>query len=338
MRGAIHGIWFTQPSGKLHPNIIPNLSSWVSAAAANNFTVVLWTNTNEIVPDEIAKLRKAGIEVADHSLCKTSPLYKYFNIFLAKGIKGDNTAFALASDILRMAILDLTANNEYFIYVDPNDIQLHNLNAKLKRLHSHMDLNSLGYAFNVEPTPYRADMFDTRNDVLIALKQKNPEFFRDYLNAYLTNLANNHTKYVKPTTDRQAQDLENLISNQTSAVFFQVNLFSDNSIRVVTSFANYHELYQLVNTEGYLQSQRLMQHGNTWLPIGELKEELEELAQYNIFPENLPGTKNHLTAATPSQLASSSSHIPAVMSVLGVLILLSIIWLLAKNRTKVKPS
>jgi hypothetical protein len=177
-RGSIHGVWLTKIGGSLHPKIIPNLSSLVSDAVVNDFCVVLWTNVNEIDPKELERLKAAKILVADHSYCKNSPLYKYFINFLQIGINGDKTAFALASDILRMAILDLTNDDKYFIYADPNDTKFFNLSVKLKNLDSLMVNNSFGYSFNVEPTPYRLDMFDCRNDVLIALKSKNINFSR----------------------------------------------------------------------------------------------------------------------------------------------------------------
>lgn len=81
MRGAIHGIWFTGPGGKLHPEIIPNLTAMLVSAKQEDYYLILWTNTSEIDPQEIAKLKAANITVSDHRACKDSPIYKYFDYF-----------------------------------------------------------------------------------------------------------------------------------------------------------------------------------------------------------------------------------------------------------------
>jgi hypothetical protein len=348
MRGTIHGIWLTQRGGKLHPEIIPSLSSWVSAAASCDFSIVLWTNIKELAPEELKRLKAAKIIAIDHSACKASPLYKYFLNFLEIGIKGDKTAFALASDVLRMAILDLTENDKYFIYVDPNDIALFNLKDKLENLDLHMSHNKFGFSFNVEPTPYRSDMFDVRNDVLIALKNKNISFFKDYLNAYWEHLEKTYESYVKPSTDYQAQQQALSISNQISDNFFRVDSFNDHSIRVVTQFANYNELYQRVNSAMYLNSERKMMHGNTWLPIGDLKEEWKELAKYGISPENIDHIKKSANISSPvmfNEIATTNidkidhqdqsylnPKLTSSVAIFGLLSMIAIVWMLAKGR------
>jgi hypothetical protein len=309
MRGIIHGIWLTQPGGTLHAQIIPNLSSWAKDATQADFSILLWTNLNELAPQEVARLQAANIVAVDYSACKASPIYKYFVHFLDLGIKGDKSAFALASDILRMAILDLTQNDKYFIYIDPNDITLLNLHASLKNLDLLMSHNKFGFTFGIEALLYEKNNFEIRNDVLIALKQQNTGFFKAYLSAYLTHIDNKYTSYVKPITDIQAQQQAALISNQVSTEFFKISGFTDNSIRVVTKFANYTELYTVVNSGAYLNSQRNMLFGNTWLPIGDLKEEWAELAKYGVFAENSVAASQYTANAGPV-IPSAAVQVP----------------------------
>lgn len=287
MHGAIHGIWLVKPQGKLHQAIIPNLTTWVPTASEANFQVVLWTNINELDPTEIAHLKAVNIQVADPLACKDSPLYKYYEFFFAKGIKGDTTAFALASDILRMAILDFTANDKYFIYVDPNDVKLLNLAENLKNLDLLMQNNKLGFAFPVGPVAADTNVFDIRNDVLIALKSNNPNFFKDYLNAYWANLEATYKRYAKPTTDTQAKLLATRISNDTSTLFFRLDQATDNLINIVSQFGDYSENWQKINSGFYLNHARATEHGNTWLPIAKSHNAQQELAINDIFLKSL---------------------------------------------------
>lgn len=287
MRGAIHGIWLVKPEGKLHPAIIPNLASWAPITTKADFHVVLWTNINELAPAELTRLKEANIQVANPAACKNSPLYKYYEFFFTKGIKGDTTAFALASDILRMAILDFTADNKYFIYVDPNDVKLPNLDINLKNLDLLMQNNKLGFAFPVGPIATDTNVFDIRNDVLIALKSNNPIFFKDYLNSYWANLEDTYKRYSKPATDTQAKLLATRISNNTSTLFFRIEQATDNSINVISQFGTYSENWQKINSGFYLNHARATEHGNTWLPIAKSHNAQEELAINDIFLNSL---------------------------------------------------
>ncbi len=287
MRGAIHGIWLVKHQGKLHPAIISNLSSWVAGAAESEFQIVLWTNINELDAAEFALLKKTNIQIMDPIACKNSPLYKYYEFFFAKGLNGDTTAFALASDILRMAILDFTANDKYFIYVDPNDVKLLNLKDNLKSLDFFMKNNTLGFAFPVGPTIANTEVFDIRNDVLIALKANNPIFFKEYLNAYWSNLEATYKRYTKPTTDAQAKLLATRISNDTSTLFFRLERGNDNSINVLSQFAKYSEAWQIINSSFYLNHSRLTDNGNTWLPVGSIHTAQQELAINDAFVQSL---------------------------------------------------
>lgn len=270
MRGTINGIWLTQKEGTLHPAIIPNVSSWVADAASCGFQVVLWTNKHELQAKEVEELIRQGVIVKDCGLCKESTLYPYFSFFLEKGIQGDKTAFALASDILRMAILEQAPATDYFIYVDPNDVTLVDLKRHLRGLPSHMSMNSLGFSFYVSPLLGRMDMFHVRNDVLIALKQTNPEFFRDYLNAYRAHLEKTYTEYFNPTTDGEAQTLARKITVQTSTAFFQIRVSSG---EVFATFGPYKELWPIVHAEAALEHERNVGNGNTWLPLKDFREE-----------------------------------------------------------------
>lgn len=268
--GSINGIWLTQKEGTLHPAIIPNISSWVADAASCGFQVMLWTNKQELQAKEVEGLTRQGVIVQDYSLCKESTLYPYFLFFLEKGIQGDKTAFALASDILRMAILEQTPATDYFIYVDPNDVTLVDLKRNLHALRLHMLRNSLGFSFYVDPLFGRYDIFHVRNDVLIALKQINPEFFRDYLNSYRAHLEKTYTEYFKPTTDGDAQTLAGKITVQTSTAFFQIRVHSG---EVFATFGPYKELWPNIHAEAALEHKRNIKNGNTWLPLKDFCEE-----------------------------------------------------------------
>lgn len=270
LKGTINGIWLTQKGGLLHKAIKPNLLSWVNHTKSSNFNVVLWSNLNEINENEIKELGKNGILVKDHGLCKSSRFYSCFLFFLKKGIRGDNTAFALASDILRMAILELAPIADYFIYVDPNDVALLDLSNNLSKLGESMRSNSLGFSFYVSQIEGRRDVFHLRNDVLIALKHLNPTFFNDYLNAYQIHLERNFRDYFKPRTDGEAQELANKITLQTSDKYFQIYVRTG---EVASKFSAHKELWSNVNVERVLDHSRNINNGNTWLPIGNCEEE-----------------------------------------------------------------
>lgn len=272
IKGTINGIWLTAPNGTLHPAIIPNLSSMVKETKGSQFEIVLWTNTQEIQKSEVDKLRGIGVVVKDYSLCKTSILYPDFTDFLTKGIKGDKTAFALASDILRMAALELAPDNEYFIYADPNDVNFTMLSRDLKEhLPAFPIQNSLGFSFFVMPMDENSKIIQTRNDVLIALKTINQPFFKDYFMDYAANLDNTSFEYSKPTSDGAAQALARKITMQTGERFFQVTL--DSLDRLMVKFKHYEIASQHIHVGTYLQYNRDLENGNTWLPIGKLEEE-----------------------------------------------------------------
>jgi hypothetical protein len=270
MHGAIHGIWLTGPGGKLHPNVVPNLSSWVKDAADNGFDVILWTNKDQIAPEEVQRLEAAKILVLDHSKCKNSHLYKHFQYFLDKAINGDNAAFALASDVLRVTILDLIDENSIFIYVDPNDTKLIDLGTSLKHIEERLLDNKLGFSFKVEPNPVLENTFDTRNDVIIALKRINIDFFKEYLWLYWNHLEKTYESYFKPITKEQAQNLANYITNQITHEYLRVDTYkyeTEPKYRsyVISKSDNHYELYQKVNTSAYLKSEKIWEYGDTWL-------------------------------------------------------------------------
>lgn len=289
MRGSINGIWLTTPHGKLHPAIIPNLSLWKKNAVVCDFSVVLWTNTDELGEKQIRALKAKKIIVKDYSECSTSSLYKYFLFFLEKGINGDKAAFALASDILRMSILELTSDEEYFIYADPNDISFSSFKKNLHNLSEHMNHNSWGFYYYVQPL---LDFFHVRNDVLIALKQINPRFFNDYINAYKEHLKTTYEKYFTPATDEEAQELARQITMQTNTGYFKIILTHENPILRAT-FGNYKEQLTSVNCMVILPYDRIQKNGNTWLPKKEFLKEKEELSQRKLqYKSGAEGARN----------------------------------------------
>lgn len=301
MRGAIHGIWLVTPGGKLHSAIIPKFSAWTPVAAKADFHVVLWSNIDSLKPEEILRLQDANITIGNPSDFKSSPLYKYYNYFLEKGSTGDTTALALASDIFRMIILDFTADDKYFIYVDPNDVDFIGLENSLQNLDTHMRNNKLGYAFPVGAVTEKTNVFEMRNDVLIALKTKNPKFFKDYLMAYWANLEEIYKSYEKPSTDEQAKLLANRISNSTSTLFFRLESLNDKSIQIFTQFADYSEKCKVIDSNSYLNYFRVISHGNSWLPNGKKFGVRDELAISDSLTENLISAQNKYTKIKLSQ-------------------------------------
>jgi hypothetical protein len=266
MRGSIHGIWIVKKSGKLHPQVVPNLSSLANTAAKSNFQVILWTNVEELSKEDIALLNTTNIKIGNPHTFKQSPLYKYYQFFYQKGLNGDTAALALASDIFRMVILDFSPEDKFFIYMDPNDINLSNLSDNLKHIDHRFTYNKLGYAFPLGPTSKEETEFDLRNDVLIALKKTNPQFFKDYLNAYWANLERTYKRYTKPKDIVEAKFYANLISNSTSILFFRLEKYSDNSLAIAAQFGLYKEEAKYVNSFSFLNLNRTLENANTWLP------------------------------------------------------------------------
>ncbi len=291
LAGSINTIWLTQADGELHPNILPNLSRLVADAHSCDFEIVLWTNMEQLRQSEIKKLTGNKITVKDHKECSNNPLYQYFNFFLQKGIAGDKTAFALASDILRMAILALTPNDEYFIYIDPNDVELTDLKNNIGAMYEKMKENSFGFSFYVMPIfqnpKYKNDPrnIQIRNDVLLAHKKINPDFFNAYLKAYHAHLEKTHAQYVKPKTDGEAQIQANSITMSNGNAFFMILPGLEIPI-ILARFGQYFASFGLINVLAYLSHERMLQHSNTWLPMGDLKEEHAAMALLDAYPIN----------------------------------------------------
>src|SRR3990167_11497586 len=279
IKGKINGIWLTKPNGELHPGIISNFSQLVTDVCSYDFEVVLWTNTDELRQSEIRRLSDKNIVVRDHKECSSSQFYPYFNFFLQKGIDGDKTAFALASDILRMCILELTPSSKYFIYIDPNDVKLIDLKNKIASMHNMMSLNPFGFAFYI--MPMFEDSFEhiqTRNDVLLALKNINPDFFSDYFRAYCSHLEKTHRQYFTPRTDGEAQLQANTITNSTGNEFFKL-LLGGRMPMIFATFGDYREPFGIINVLALLPHERMIQNSNTWLPTGEFQDERAEIAE-----------------------------------------------------------
>lgn len=321
MRGAIHGIWLVTPGGKLHKAIIPTLSSWLPAATESDFQVILWTNVEQLAPAEISRLNAANIKIGDPRDLKDSPLYKHYEYFLQKGVAGDITAFALASDILRMTILDFSAANKYFIYIDPNDITLLNLANNLQNLDTLMHTNKLGFSFPVGPVAIKTDVFDIRNDVLIALKANNPQFFKDYLTAYWANLEQSYQRYEKPTSDAQAKFFANRITNSTSFLFFRLEPAKDQTIKVIAQFAKTSAPYQIVNSNSYLTYRRTLEHANSWAPVGSPFDVHDEIAMNTNLIESIIAEQQETTKPVIENKTISAATYASILCIVLLAVL-----------------
>lgn len=335
MRGAIHGIWLTTPGGKLHPEVIPNMSAWVADAKEAGFSVMLWTNTQQIDPAELNRAEQAGIVVADHAACKNNPMYKYFYKFMQKGMDGDMTAFAIASDILRMAIMQETPNDMYFIYADPNDIAMPNLKNDLQNLDLNMRLNNLGFSFKITPsiTIPHPGIFSLRNDVLIARKENNLNFFRDYLRSYSQYLESSADLYVKPADQIEAFKIVNSISNQITERYFHVSSTPEKAFKVYAQFGDYSELARVVNCDVYLQTKRELEHGSTWLPVNDVQDVTIQAADVNSYGDTLRAGVEQVVEQQPWFNAQTLNHLQLAgfYTLLGATVAAGVFWVLVKR-------
>lgn len=262
MTGTINGIWLTPRGGKLHPAIQTNLSSCVDGAARSGFQVILWTSRENLQKAEIGSLEAKGVLVQDHTLCTPSRFYRYFLFFLKKAEKGDKVAFALASDILRIAILELVKPGEYYIYADPNDIKLidveTSLSEKLPRLECE---NPWGFSFYIKKMP--GGRVQKRNDVLIALKTVNSLFFDDYFQAYAHHLSDQAGLY-NLKAHRDPENLARKISNSTASPLFLIQLSSEND-KILAGFdPEYIALFPEIHIEAYITYEPDRDNGTTW--------------------------------------------------------------------------
>lgn len=241
IRGLINSIWFISEH-TLDPTILANVTSWVDEATASDFRTILWTNKKALLAHQVEQLSSRGIIVADHSLCSASPLYPYFLYFLEKGVEGDKAAFALASDILKIAILELFPLKEHYIYVDPSKVTLSALRICLGNLRSCMLTNSLGFFFQITPPAPDAGKPYINSNVLVALKYINPEFFNEYFKAYLVHLEKTYTHYS--TLALYKHPIHKIITEPTSSDFFDIERHSR---MVRATFGPYAELWPMVN-------------------------------------------------------------------------------------------
>ena len=93
MHALIYGVWITQAGGKLLPGITPDIPSLVSDVKACGLSIVLWTNIDEMVTEEIETIKSLGIVLKDCSSLNFSDYYDVFLSSLTKGKAGDKAAF-----------------------------------------------------------------------------------------------------------------------------------------------------------------------------------------------------------------------------------------------------
>lgn len=275
MKGSLHGIWFTN-SGRIHPKVIELLPRWARELQGTGLTAVLWTNKASLDKDTIAYFERNNVKVCDYSLCEKSKLYYYFLYFFEKGQAGDITAFALASDILRMAILDGIDEEEYYIYADPNDTEFDHLGLAVSQLERRFARNTLGFAYpiHLQVNPDQTDFrLDIRNDVLIAFKKRNPAFFRDFLECYKNSLELRHSFYLKPRTVTEAINQALTITNCTYGAFFTVT-YDEASLQsaratmaTMATFGPYRATWADIFTRCYLAFTRIIDAADTWYPV-----------------------------------------------------------------------
>ena len=271
-RGIFNGIWLTN-NGLLHPAIPGNLAKLSASAKNSEFSIILCSNLSELNNNEKIKIESQGVIVKDYSICKKSRFYQYFYHFYLLGMAGDVTALALASDILRMAILDIAHDDEYYIYADPNDLDFPNFDYDMQNLAEKFKKNPFGFSFLVMPERHvtftapsgNGNIIFTRNDVLIAKKNMNAGFFEKYFEAYENHLKNEYRKYRKPSNNKEAEQLANQISNSTNSNFFLILPVKPAEI-VLARFGNYNNIYSEINAFAYLNYQHIRENSCTWMP------------------------------------------------------------------------
>lgn len=271
-RGTFNGIWLSN-NGLLHKAIPQNLAKLTLAAKLNGFSIILWSNLSKLNNNEINIMESLGVILKDYSLCEKSRFYIYFYHFYQLGMAGDVTALALASDILRMAILDIANDDEYYIYADPNDLDFPYFKDDIQKLDEKFKNNSFGFSFLVMPgrdvvssaSSDNNDLIFTRNDVLIAKKNINPEFFKKYFDAYEYHLKNEYKKYSKPNSNKEAEQFANQITNSTNSNFFLVLPVKPSEV-VWARFHNYKNIYTEINAFSYFNYMQIRENSSTWMP------------------------------------------------------------------------
>ena len=262
---SINGAWFSR-DGTLHPNIIPNMTAWKAEAEQVGFKVRLWTDRNGLHEGLLTTLTELGIEVIDHSQLSRSRFYPYFAYFHRLGMKGDKAAFALASDVLRMAIIEHASLADCCVYADPNDIKFVDLKRHLMKLKHSMRMCRQGFLFPIEMMETEKGLFCfLRNDTLIAHKILNPPFFLAYFSAYFKHLQDVAWRYIKPQNVCEAREFALSISNQIIDSFFEI-INSGMLLIRPTFIADRPGSIDFRNSQLFLPSVRVHSAANTWVP------------------------------------------------------------------------
>lgn len=163
---------------------------------------------------------------------------------------------------------------------------------------------------------------------MIARKDLNPEFFNKYLQAYWFNLEHTYKTYKKPTINDEATLSANIISNETSPIFFILQIEPNRPIKVLAQFGDYEEYSQVIDAGTYIKYARNKMHSGTWLENekeANVQELLANQGYATILQENQKAIATNLKNAPHKSLYLGISGIVLFISVCAV-------WIFYRNR------
>lgn len=206
---SIHGIWFSY-DGKVPNSVLNELKNRVCGIKnLQKSSIEFWTDIHRISKDVLEYLNKINVKIKDYHLIKSRWL-----IFIEKALNmayknEDYCCFAIASDILRVAIID-NIKDEFFLYADINDIKVDTsklllFKEKMKKMDKDLAL------------PIVMDIVKN-NDFIITYRNKTSSHFVD---SYFKYLSDNFDKYKKPNNRSEAINAVFPISNIVSFMLYE---------------------------------------------------------------------------------------------------------------------
>lgn len=308
MIDIIGGCYFT-PNGDIPEAVVTNLLKIGSIAKNSSFFVYFWTDLSKLNLKLKKKLVDEGIIVQDYRELKTT-FNEVLAKFIEKGHMGDKCAYALASDIFRVAYSEVLAEEQIFVYIDLNDIEFLDLNNDLFYLRDKFKKNPWGLSFPINifntDSSGKITLVELRNDCLIMRKSNNPSFFERFIKNYRTTLLQREHSYITPENYNQAKKQADGISCFISSIPIEI----DQDLGTVYMVnAKEQAKVEEIDFSKYIAVQRMFEHGNQW-HAGDVEAELElikkALNEDSSISEEIKsktlfylreGIKNHKTAS-----------------------------------------
>lgn len=261
MHGTVNGIYF-QKNGTIPEEVIQNMSKAAVDANKTDFLCCFWTNAAILSSEVRDRLVEGGVVIRDYKEVD-EPLRNRITEFIAKGDNGDIAAYALASDLLRVAIAGLAPAHQITIYSDPNDITFESLGTDLANLPESFSQNPWGFSFPIE----LVDFYDEqpvallRNDRMIVRKDNNPKFFAEFFVRYIMVVEKEILNYKETNDDSsKKQQLDRISSFVTSIPF---NVTKSGSVFMANNVGSLAKISS-IDFASYIKSDRNIKHGNQW--------------------------------------------------------------------------